>query len=328
MSRSALRLERDREWEARADIGAHENGTDVAVADDGHVCFLTRRPALIALFEPDGAAVATWDALHLSTKPHGVTVGEGGRVYVVDEGDYIVKILDRTGELEAIIGEPGHPSDTGIDASLPTNAARLASMAPEGGPPFNRPTKLAVGTNGDLYVSDGYGNCRVHRFSPGGELIASWGRSGIGPGEFHLPHSIAADQQGRVLVADRDNDRVQLFDLDGNYVGALVDLHRPAAVAVGPDGLIYVGELAVAAGRLSFVQGPAADAMPARISVFDADGDLVARREADTFGPAGLTSPHGIAVDADHNVYIAQLPGEGGSGSDATAPSLMRLTRH
>src|SRR5439155_15039166 len=87
-----------------------------------------------------------------------------------------------------------------------------------GGPPFNRPTNLAVAPSGDVYVSDGYGNCRVHRYAADGKLIGSWGEPGSGPGQFILPHSVWVAADGRVLVADRENDRIQVFSPSGEYL--------------------------------------------------------------------------------------------------------------
>ena len=81
----------------------------------------------------------------------------------------------------------------------------------QGGGPFNHPTNLALGPGGEMYVADGYGNCRVHKFSPEGELLHSWGEPGEGPGQFNLPHGVGVDRSGRVAVADRENDRVQFF---------------------------------------------------------------------------------------------------------------------
>jgi DNA-binding beta-propeller fold protein YncE len=101
------------------------------------------------------------------------------------------------------LGTMNTTSDTGYDGKDYMTITRP-------GGPFNRPTNIAVGPRGDLYISDGYGNCRVHRFSTTGELKQSWGVPGIGPGQFHLPHGIATAADGRVFVCDRENDRIQI----------------------------------------------------------------------------------------------------------------------
>ena len=108
------------------------------------------------------------------------------------------------------LGDTENPADTGfkVDHSPVCRAAG----------PFNMVTNAAVGPNGDLFVSDGYGNARVHRFSAEGELKASWGEPGSGPGQFNLPHGIVVDRSGRVFVADRENSRIQIFSSEGELL--------------------------------------------------------------------------------------------------------------
>src|SRR5439155_1369245 len=88
----------------------------------------------------------------------------------------------------------------------------------QSGPPFHRPTNVALAADGSLYVTDGYGNARVHKFAPDGRLLFSWGEAGSGPGQFNLPHGIAVDREGLVYVADRENSRIQVFDGRGKFL--------------------------------------------------------------------------------------------------------------
>src|SRR5262249_62050207 len=83
---------------------------------------------------------------------------------------------------------------------------------------FDRPTDIAVTSSGEFYVSDGYGNSRVLKFSADGKLLKKWGKKGTGPGEFNLPHAIVLDARGHVYVGDRENNRIQIFDADGRYL--------------------------------------------------------------------------------------------------------------
>src|SRR5207248_6491697 len=145
------------------------------------------------------------------------------------------------------------------------------------GPPFHYPTNLAVGPSGDLYVTDGYGNARVHRFAPDGRLLQSWGEPGGGPGQFRVPHGLAVDEDGTVYVADRENSRVQLFTADGVYRGAWTDVARPCQVFVDGAGAVYVAELGFRAGRWPWMGPPEAGAVGGRLSVFDRNGRLLAR---------------------------------------------------
>jgi DNA-binding beta-propeller fold protein YncE len=83
---------------------------------------------------------------------------------------------------------------------------------------FNRPTDIAFAPNGDFYVTDGYGNSRVVKFSSNGRFLKTWGTKGRGKGQFDTPHSVAVDRQGRVYVADRENYRIQIFNADGEFL--------------------------------------------------------------------------------------------------------------
>ena len=130
------------------------------------------------------------------------------------------------GRLLLTLGVSGRPSDTGATSPDYRTVQR-------GGPPFNYPTNVALSPEGDIYVSDGYGNARIHRFSPDGRLLHSWGQPGAGPGQFNVPHGIAIDRQGIVLVADRENSRIQRFTPDGEFIdewtrrgSALRHVHR------------------------------------------------------------------------------------------------------
>ena len=130
------------------------------------------------------------------------------------------------------------------DAPSDTGGARPDGTMWKAAGPFNRCTDIALAPNGDLFVSDGYANSRVHKFSPDGRLLHSWGRPGKrGPGEFHIPHGIWVHWDGRVMVCDRENNRIQLFTGDGEYLGMWTDLARPCDIFVDHDGIVYVVEL-------------------------------------------------------------------------------------
>ena len=146
------------------------------------------------------------------------------------------------------------------------------------------------GPSGDLYVSDGYGQFRIHRFSPQDELLCSWGAKGADPGYFALPHSLWVDREERVWVADRENHRIQRFDNEGRYLDEWNDLERPMALFITPDDEVFVVEA------------------PSRVSIFDLDGNLLSSWGEDGSAPGQFAdAPHSIWVDDQGSLYIGEV---------------------
>ena len=149
--------------------------------------------------------------------------------------DHVAMKFTMDGQLLLELGDRGHPSDTGC-------------TEPEGevlraGGPFNMPTRISPSPLGDLYVSDGYKNCRIHRFSSDGKLISSWGSPGEGaPGNLRSPHSLWVTQEGSVYVCDRLNNRIQIFSADGDFVDQWTDLTWPTDLFVDANGHFFVAE--------------------------------------------------------------------------------------
>src|SRR5262249_1009682 len=145
-----------------------------------------------------------------------------------------------------------------------------------GGPPFNRPTNVALAPDGTFLITDGYGNARVHRFAADGKLLASWGEPGSGPGQFNLPHGIAVDRQGKIYVADRENSRIQLSTPEAKFIAEWTDLARPMQVFLDRDENVFVAEVGWRAGLFPW-QTPPANPAGARLSVFTREGKLQGR---------------------------------------------------
>jgi sugar lactone lactonase YvrE len=234
-------------------------------------------------------------------RTHGITIAPDDSVWCTDDAGHSVRKFTPDGRLLLALGDSaGKPSDTGYDGSNLTTVARA-------GPPFNRPTNLAVAPSGDLYVSDGYGNARVHRFSPSGKLLASWGEPGTGPGQFMLPHGIAVDRAGSVYVCDRESDRIQVFTADGRFVREITDVQRPTQIVLA-QGRMYVSELGWRAGQRSFRHGPIERDLPSRVSVLDGNGSVITRIGGpDPCAPGSFCAPHGLAVDANGGLYVAEV---------------------
>ena len=174
------------------------------------------------------------------------------------------------------------------------------------GLPFCRCTHTALSPNGDIYVSDGYGNARVHKYAPDGRHLFSWGESGTDPGYFNVAHNICCDCNGLVFVADRENHRIQLFNEKGGYEGQWNNLHRPCALYMDakPAALCFVGELGpfMELNRDHPRLGP-------RISILSHTGALVARigDNGPGLGPTNFLTPHGLAADSRGDLYVGEV---------------------
>ena len=216
---SKLKYEVMEGWEQLPEGYAHRDAVGVAVDPNDRVYVITRYDSRVIVYERDGTYVDSWGEEVFTSRTHCIRFGPDGSVYTVDDGDHTVRKFTPDGKLLMILGTPGVASDTGYNpAGLPDTYSKLATIT-HGGAPFNKPTGVAIASNGELYVSDGYGNARIHRFSPDGRLIQSWGKPGTGAGEFNLPHDIWVAENDNVLVADRENDRIQIFSADGDFIG-------------------------------------------------------------------------------------------------------------
>ena len=266
----------------------YKEATAVAVDSKDNVYVFNRGTHPMVVFDPQGNVLRTWGD-GIFANPHGVTIGPDDSVYCVDNFDHTVRKFTPDGKLLMTLGaENQHsPAMSGI--------------------PFNEPTHLAVDPHtGDLYVADGYANARVHKFSPDGHLLFSWGESGTDPGQFNIVHNIVTDKNGWVYVADRENHRIQVFDSNGKYETQWVNLSRAACIYVDhrDDQLVYVGEYYggiqtnVAGKRL----GP-------RVSILDLKGNVLARVSDVSYGdePGRFYSPHGIAADSKGDIYVAEV---------------------
>ena len=257
-------------WERIPAGYTHPDVAAVAVNSKGRVYLFCRAEHPVLMYERDGRFVGSWGEGIFSMRTHGITIAPDDSVWCTDDAGHSVRKFTPDGKLLLTLGDnAGKPSDSGYDGSNLTTITR-------GAPPFNRPTNLTVAPNGDLYISDGYGNARVHRFSPSGQLLASWGEPGTGPGQFMLPHGIAVDATGTVFVCDRESDRIQVFTAEGRFIREITDVQRPTQVVLA-RGRMYVSELGWRAGQRSFRHGPIERDLPSRVSVLDANGAVVAR---------------------------------------------------
>jgi sugar lactone lactonase YvrE len=300
-------------WEQLPAGFTHDDCVGVGVDSGDNVYLFTRGQPRVIVYNRDGAFLRSWGEGFFTERTHGLTVGPDDSIWCVDEGVHCIYKMTTAGEVLLTIGNKGVASETGYDGRT------LESIT--GGPPFNRPTNLAVAPSGDLYVTDGYGNCKVHRFSAGGELIQSWGEPGTGPGQFNLPHGLRVAADGRVLVADRENDRLQIFSRDGRFLAQWTDVQRPTNVAIDGEGRVYVSELWWRLGQRSQVHGEIVDDTYGRVSVFDAEGRLLQRWGGfDRCAAGNFVAPHDICVDSRGDLYVAEVTNTFGVRPGAVAP--------
>ena len=274
----------------------------IAVDSNDRIYVLNRGVRPVMVFDRDGNFLRSWGEGQFE-RVHSMFIDSEGALYCADDVGHTVTKWSPEGELLLTLGVKGQPSDTGY-----TNSDYMTIK--RGGPPFNRPTDIAVASTGEIYVTDGYGNARVHRFSSKGELISSWGEPGDGPGQFRIPHGIAIDKQDRVIVTDRENSRIQLFTLDGKLIEIWAGLHRPNSIRLGPDDILYVAELMH------------------RVSFWSLDGKLLARwgDEGISLDAGGFVAPHGIAVDSHGAIYVGEVS-ETSSGVDRGARTLQKFVQ-
>ncbi len=298
---SVTRYEVVEGWEELPAGYEHRDVAGVAVDAEDRVFLICRGDHPVMVYDPKGKFLRSWGEGQFTYRTHGITIGPDNSVYCTDDGNHTVRKFTPDGKLLMTLGTLNTPSDTGYDGKDTLSIKRPAG-------PFNRPTNLAIGPRGDLYVSDGYGNCRVHQFSPAGELRRSWGVPGGGPGQFCLPHGIAVASDGRVFVCDRENDRIQIFSPDGEYLAEWTDTQRPTHVVFDGQGRAYVSELWWHTGQTSQRHGPISEARYGRVSVYDRDGRVLSRwGSADACAPGSFAAPHGIAVDSTGAIYVSEV---------------------
>lgn len=261
---------------------------DVGIDDQDRVYVFSRGQHPLMVFDREGNLLNAWGE-GMFQRPHGLTMGPRNTLYLVDDGAHVVQQFTLEGKLLMTIGRPGQ-------------GAGFMS-----GEPFQQPTKVAIEERtGDLYVSDGYGNACVHKFSSQGKYLFSWGQSGTDPGQFNLVHSIALDINGLIYVADRENHRLQVFDSQGKFLKQWVNLHRPCALHIAgkEEQWVYIGELPPA---YPFNQNY--PNIGARISIYNLKGERLAVLGDTRAGsqPHQFLAPHGLAVDSKGDIYVGEV---------------------
>ena len=292
----------------------------VATDSQDRVYVFNRGEHPIIVLGPEGNFLGSWGEGHF-VRPHGIYIGPDDMLYLSDDRDHTVHKYTTDGERLLTLGTSGHPSDTGVQG---WDYRTLTQV----GLPFNMPTNLALSPDGEIYVSDGYGNARIHKFSPEGELLFSFGESGSGPGQFQLPHGIGVDSQGVVFVADRENNRLQLFSSAGEFVEEWTDLVRPCDLFLDGKDNVFVAELGEIAGLFPGVsQKP--DARGAQVSIFDRQGRIQSRfgGGSEPCSSGDFFAAHDVWVDSQQSLYVGEVTMAAGGSSGMIPPDCPSLQK-
>lgn len=204
------------------------------------------------------------------THPHGLRIDRDDNIWTTDDGSHLVLKLSPEGHVLLVLGRKG--------------------VAAESDWLFNQPTDVAFGKNGEVYVSDGYGNSRVVKFDRDGKFLMAWGKYGTGPGEFNLPHSVAVDNVGNVYVGDRENQRIEIFDADGHFLKEWTGVGYPYGLFITPDQHVWM-----------------IDGGYDRIVELDHNGKILGALGEPGHAPGQFAWGHFMAVGKDGKIYAADV---------------------
>ena len=275
-------------WEALPEGFDLQDVASVATDSRDRIYVFNRGAHPMIVLDRDGNFITSWGE-GLFQRAHGLHIDAEDCLYCTDDGDHTVRKCTTDGKVLLTIGIPGKP-------------APFMS-----GEPFHRCTHTALSPKGEIYVSDGYGNACVHKFTPDGKHLMTWGESGSDPGQFNIVHNIVTDDDGWVYVADRENHRVQVFDANGKYEAQWNNLHRPCALYCcgGKQPSFIIGELGpgMPVNRNIPNLGP-------RLAIVDAKGQRLARLGGEN-GPGlqvgRFLAPHGLARDSRGDIYVGEV---------------------
>ncbi len=276
------------DWGVLPDGWSYKEVAGVGVDSADRVYAFGRGEHPMIVFDREGNFLTSWGE-GVFRFAHAVTMGPDDTIYCTDTLDHTVRKCTLEGEVLMTLGVPGESSPY------------------QSGRPFNRCTHVALDSDtGEIYVSDGYGNSRVHKYSPDGKLLFSWGEPGTDPGQFNVPHNICTDKNGYVYVADRENHRIQVFDRTGKFETQWVNMHRPCGLFMedGPEERLYVTQFGPGTG----VNVDLPNAGP-RVDIYSTDGRRLARiGDRETVDTSSLfIAPHGIALDSRGDMYVAEV---------------------
>ncbi len=248
-----------------------ENVTGIDIDSSGKVYATAGKENGVYVFSPEGKFLIAWGKGIIKNK-HGIRI-YGDRAWVTDLDNHQVHEFTLDGKLIRSFGIKG---EYGTDETH-----------------FKRPSDVAIASNGDIYISDGYGNSRVVCFAPDGTFKKTWGTKGAEPGQFDKPHNIVIDAKDLIYVADRSNYRIQVFDLTGKFIKQFKNVGKPFGLYITDDQKLFV-----------------ADGEGNRILIMDLDGKILAQFGEIGDGPGQFDVVHSVYVDEKGNVYTTEAGGK------------------
>jgi sugar lactone lactonase YvrE len=276
--------------------------SDVSADSSDNIYVFNRDIHPVVVFEAEsGNFVHSWGE-HEFKETHGIFVDSQDNIWTTDRQEHVVVKHSKHGKKLLELGTRGWAT---------------ASVTPYGsnperkglGGPFNMPAGVSLASTGAIFVADGYGNRQVHRFSSTGNLEISWGNSGTGKGEFSLVHNLDIDSNDHIYICDRENDRIQIFDYDGNYINMWENLSSPGSVYCDRESLVYVAE-----------QGTPRRKKKNGVSIYTESGELISQFMRNS---KENTQPHGICLDSKGNIYLAELASP--IGNDQKVSKFVRI---
>ncbi len=245
----------------------------VAVDSQDRVYVYSRSEHPMMVFDRDGNFLTSWgdDVLE---NAHGIFIDSDDNIYCTEWSSHCVHKFNPDGQLQWTLGSPGIPRPPGV--------------------PFNLPTDLAVAPDGCFFVSDGYGNSKVHKYSAEGVLLSNWGEPGTGPGQFNLVHSVWVDSDYQIYICDRENNRIQIFDGDGRFLKEWTGFLQPDKLWFDESETIFMAEIRH------------------RVTILDRQGEILSQ-----WGEAGdqpnqfRSYPHGIWGDSRGDIYVSEVASDG-----------------
>ena len=281
-----FRYETEEGWGKFPEGYEFPDASGVTVDSKDNVYVLNRGPHPVIVLDKAGNFVRSWGEGEFDARAHGIHASPDDFIWTVNDNQHCIKKYTPEGKLVMTVGIEGQEAEKW------------------GGKPFNRPTNMAISPNtGDVYVTDGYGNSRVHRYTSEGKHIVSWGAPGVDPGEFQVPHNVVIDENEDVYVTDRENYRLQVFDNQGNLKTIWQNIYRPQALCMDAEGTIYIGEQLMENELFDYGK------VGHRLNAYRKDGTRLARIGDPMIGdgPAQFIAPHGFGVDSQGNLYVGEV---------------------